>query len=903
MPTSLLEKKFGALTEVQRQAMPLVAEGRNVLILAPTGSGKTEAAAIPLMKRIADQKLQGIAVLYCTPLRSLNRDLLKRLTEWAKEFGITIAVRHGDTPRLERTLQSRNPPQMLITTPETLQAILPAKRIGAALRNVKAVIVDEIHEMIDNKRGIQLSLGLERLAEKAGEFQRLGLSATVAEPHLVSRFLCGFRNCEVVDLNYMKSMKFEVSYPKPRAVDETAANELLVDTPAMARLREILSIVKDTKTLIFVNTRSIAEILGSRLMKLDNKIAVHHGSLSRDTRIQLEDDFKNGKLNALVATSSLELGIDIGDVNHVIQYMSSHQVSRLVQRIGRSGHTVRGTAKGTIICADPDDLLEAMAVVDLVKEGLLESQQIQMNALDVLAHQIAGILLEREEILLEVLFDIIKRAYPYSMLSSDQFVSVVDFMADRRLLKKTERGTIHRMSPTREYYYSNLSMIPSAEKFFVKDAASNKIISTLDEDFVAFLENDDMFITKGTPWRVLDIDRDRRQIIVEPTEEISAAIPDWEGEEIPTSFEVCQKVGELRDMIVKGKLSMKEADEELREFKELGVDVPDAKHIYIEAWGETAILHVLGGLKVNRTLATIIGSRLAQDYGSSIRTLVDPYRIAFIFPRVADPLKVKHHLQTIADLEKELEENLPKSQLFKYKFIHIGKKFNLFKEITKVSDRFVLIFKGAPVYDETAREVLHSYFDTKHTAELLQAIRNKQIAVTARHVKTLSSIGMRALHRYHGAELIAPIEPTSEIVKAFRNKLLGKSVVLYCTYCDHDWISFIGALPEKIRCARCGSRMIAVCDGVEESRILRKAKGKGKLTEEEKRKKEQLMKTAAIIAASGKAGAIALSTYGIGPRKAATVLGKRYKTEDEFFAALLEARKTFIRTKRYWEFH
>lgn len=811
-------------------------------------------------------------------------------------MGVSIAVRHGDTLQSERALQARNPPQMLITTPETLQAILPAKIIGAALKNVKAVIVDEVHELCDDKRGIQLSLGLERLAEKAGEFQRIGISATVADPHTVSRFLCGFRNCEVIDLNYMKSMKFDISYPKPHATDETAATELMVDSPAAARLREIQNIVRDTKTLIFVNTRSIAEILGSRLMKMDSKIAVHHGSLSRDTRIQLEDDFKTGKLNALVATSSLELGIDIGDVNHVIQYMSPKQVSRLVQRVGRSGHTVKGTATGTIMCADPDDIIEATAIVELVRSGMLESQQIPMNALDVLAHQIAGILLEHDEVRPEVLFDIIKRAYPYSMLSSDQFVSVVNFMADRRLLKKAEHGTIHRMSPTREYYYSNLSTIPSVEKFFVKDAASNKIISTLDEDFVAFLETSDMFITKGTPWRILDIDQDRRQIVVEATEEISAAIPDWEGEEIPTSFEVCQKVGELRDRIVKGKLSIKEAEEELKEFEG---NVPDADHILIEAWGDVAILHVLGGLKVNRTLATIIGNRLTRDYGTSIRALVDPYRIAFVFPRGADPAKVKYHLQTIADPAREIEENLPKNQLFKYKFIHIGKKFNMFKETPRISDRFVLAFKGTPVYDETVREVLHSHFNMKHSAEILNRIRKKEITVTAKSVKKLSAIGMRALNRYHGAELIAPIEPTSEIVKAFGHKLLGKSVVLLCTYCGHDWISFIGALPDKIKCARCGSTQIAMPHASEGVKMFKKKK----LTAQEKVLKEKLNRMAAIISASGKKGVIALATYGVGPTKSARILSKRYKTDDEFFAALLEAQKTFIRTKRFWEFH
>ena len=900
MPSSLILKKFGALTEIQQQAMPLIIEGRNVLVIAPTGSGKTLTVALPIMKKIADEKLTGIAAIYCSPLRALNRDLLKNLTEWAKELGVSIAVRHGDTSQFERALQAKNPPQFLIITPETLQAILPAKKIGAALKNVKVVIIDEVHELIDDKRGIQLSIALERLAEKAGEFQRVGLSATVSDPNMVSRFLCGFRSCDIIDLNYLKSMKFEISYPKAHLSDEAAANELMVDSPAAARLKEILKIVKDTKTLIFVNTRSIAEILGSRLMKLDPKIAVHHGSLSRDTRIQIEDDFKGGKLNALVATSSLELGIDIGDVNHVIQYMSPHQVSRLVQRVGRSGHTVKGTSAGTIICADSDDVLEATAIIDLIKEGSLESQRICANALDVLCHQIAGILMDKDaDTTSPAIFDIIKRAYPYSMLDSDQFMSVIDFMNDKRLLKKTEQGLIHRMSSTRMYYYEHLSTIPSVDKFMVRDAATNKVISTLDENFVALLEHQDMFITKGVPWRILDIDPDKRMIVVEATEDISAAIPDWEGEEIPTSFEICQKVGELRDKIAKGKLSIREADDDIKEF---GENVPDQKHLYIEAWGDVAVLHVLGGLNVNRTLASIIGNRLAKEYGSSVRTLVDPYRIAFVFPRGADALKVKHHLQTLANPAQELEEGLPKNQLFKYKFIHIGKMFHLFRETPRISDRFILAFKDTPVYAETVREVLYSYYDIKRTNELLKAIREKEIKVTAAQVKKLSAVGMRALIRHHGAELIAPIEPTSEIVKAFKMKLLGKSVILYCTHCEHDWIAFIGALPDKVKCARCGSTLITMPPERYRMEAFKLYK-KTKLTSQEKIWKDKLDKTAAVISASGKKGVIALSTYGIGPTKSVGVLGKKFATENEFFAALLEAQKTFIRTKRYWEFH
>ncbi|MEM3771471.1 MAG: DEAD/DEAH box helicase, partial [Candidatus Micrarchaeia archaeon] len=252
----LIIKKFGSLTEIQKQAIPLVQQGKNVLIIAPTGSGKTETAAVPIMERIKESNLKGIAAIYITPLRALNRDMLKRLTEWAKEIGITIAVRHGDTGTSERSLQAKSPPQFLITTPETLQAILPAKKIGEHLRNVKYVIVDELHELADSKRGAQLSIGLERLAEKAGEFQRIGISATVSDPIKLSQFLCGFRSCEIVDLKYLKSMKFEISYPQPVIQHEKEANELQIDSAAVARLKEIQKIIQHQRTLIFVNTRS-----------------------------------------------------------------------------------------------------------------------------------------------------------------------------------------------------------------------------------------------------------------------------------------------------------------------------------------------------------------------------------------------------------------------------------------------------------------------------------------------------------------------------------------------------------------------------------------------------------------------------------------------------------------------
>ncbi|MEM4590203.1 MAG: helicase-related protein, partial [Candidatus Micrarchaeia archaeon] len=647
-------------------------------------------------------------------------------------------------------------------------------------------------------------------------------------------------------------------------------------------------------------------------------IAVHHGSLSKEVRIQLEDDFKNGKLHALVATSSLELGIDIGDISHVIQYMSPRQVSRLIQRVGRSGHTIKGTSKGTIICADPDDVFEAHALLNLIEEGQLEEQQICENALDVLAHQIAGILVEREkEVSTEEVYSVIKRAYPYSTLHPEKFLSVINFMEDKRLLKKNG-NMLQRMSSTRLYYYEHLSTIPSVEKFLVKDAATNKIISTLDEDFVSFFETNELFITKGVPWRILDIDNERRIVVVEAADDISAAIPDWEGEEIPTSYEVAQTVGKLRTII---KELLKESEDINKAAKETGIEaeaikdlidspefremMPTNKNILIECWNDVAVIHVLGGLNANRTLAAVLAERLSKEYGSSIKTLVDAYRIALILPRKTESNVVKDQLLAIArsDIKSDLESHLSKHKLFRFKFIHIGKMFNLFRETPRISDRFIQAFVGTPVYEETLRDVYSSYYDLKNAQKILDGIAKKEISVHSVHVKKLSPVATRALIRNHGSELIASIEPTSEIIKAFKAKLLGKSVVLYCMHCGKDWISFIGTLQEKVKCPKCGSSVVTIMPNFVSVEDVRKLLKKKRLNSEEKSWREKLERSAAIISASGRNGVITLSTYGIGPTKASSILSRPYKNEDEFYAALLEAQKTFIRTKRFWEFH
>ncbi|MCJ7771320.1 DEAD/DEAH box helicase, partial [Candidatus Bathyarchaeota archaeon] len=332
-------------TEIQKQAIPAILAGENVLLIAPTGTGKTEAAVLPifdqLIRRRAAERIRGINILYVTPLRALNRDILRRLADMGSKLDISVEVRHGDTPQNTRRRQSIKPPNMLVTTPETLQAILPGRRMRQSLREVRWVVIDEIHELAESKRGVQLSIALERLQEIAGnEMQRIGLSATVGSPNEVARFLAGsVRTVKIVDVSARKENKYSVELPLAGDAEYEASVTLFTSPEAAARILRIQELVDlHQSTLIFVNSRQNAEMLGFRFTMLKSGIGIHHGSLSREQRHLVEDEFKAGKLKGIVCTSTLELGIDVGSVDLVVQYLSPRQVAPFVQRVGRSGH-------------------------------------------------------------------------------------------------------------------------------------------------------------------------------------------------------------------------------------------------------------------------------------------------------------------------------------------------------------------------------------------------------------------------------------------------------------------------------------------------------------------------------------------------------------------------------------
>ncbi|HEQ78871.1 MAG TPA: DEAD/DEAH box helicase, partial [Euryarchaeota archaeon] len=531
---ALAKKGIDRPTRPQELMIPAVLSGKNVLLIAPTGIGKTEAAVLPLLNRILKEKKPGVRLLYVTPLRALNRDMMERLAWFGERLGISIAVRHGDTTQRERARQVRNVPDILITTPETLQIMFQGKLLRRMLENVEWLVVDEIHELARDERGAQLAVAMERLlAVRGREYQRIGLSATVGSPSLIAQYLGSGRDVSVLNVVETKSFHIQVEAPEDEDGDEQLQELFELNEELTRAIRHCKDVVDGaTSTLFFVNTRDTAELIGSRYAIWDKTegFGVHHGSLSKEVRIFMEDRFKSAELKCLICTSSLELGIDVGQTDLSLQFNSPREVTRLIQRVGRAGHQVGETSKGKIVTWNPDDIMESAVCARMAMAGELEEQRIRNNPLNVLANQVISIVVEYTEAAPEHIYKLVKQSFPFRSLKREDFDSVVKALVELRqvyevdgLLKKTRRG--------REYFYDNISMIPDQRSYRIVDVGSRHIIGTLDEGFVAGLADGySAFITRGTTWRVVDIQDE--EVLVEQAQELGA-LPSWVGEEIP----------------------------------------------------------------------------------------------------------------------------------------------------------------------------------------------------------------------------------------------------------------------------------------------------------------------------------------------------------------------------------
>jgi len=920
----LAVSRFEKPTLVQELAIPKVLEGKNLLVIAPTGTGKTESVMIPLFNKLVENKHKPIALLFITPLKSLNRDLLDRILWWCQKLDLEASVRHGDTTAQERKLQVEYPPDILITTSEQIQGMLTGKKLIEHLKNIKYIVVDEIHELVESKRGVQLTVALERLRRYCGEPQIIALSATVGSPEMAAKFIFSDRKHDIIKAISVKDIDLKVESPFPTRKDKELAEKIFIGDSVAARLRKIYEeIMGHRSVLTFTNTREAAEILSSRLRLLDKDLAheIHHSSLSKEVRVKAEKEFKGEKLKALIATSSLELGIDIGSIDLVLQYMSPRQVIKIIQRVGRAGHGADRTSKGIIIASDGDDIFESSVIARKALKGELESLKTYKNSLDVLTHQILGLAIEEYGINPKIVYETIRKAYPYRDLSETEFNNLLSFLDNQLRLIFHDKG-IKRRRKAFEYYFENLSVIPDSKSYKIIDTTSQTFIGNLDEEFVAtHNEVGSSFIVKGRPWKILSVDEGK--VFVEPINDIESSIPAWEGELIPVPFEVAQEVGELRNYIkemLEKNLKKEELINKIKEKYPVSTQsairmielikkqikkypLPDNRKILAETYEDYTILHTLFGTKVNETLARFITALLSAELGTAIASKTDPYRIILKGVTV-DEIKKIFNTYNPDDLIIILERSLPRSTLFKWRFITIAKRFGAISKgatFDKINlDRIIDVYYNSPIFKETLQELFVEKLDIEKTKEILESIKNKRIEFE--EIKGLSPIGSLGF-RYELQDIAKPERPEKEIFRIFKDRLLNTKVRLLCINCGKYSITkLVKNIEKEPRCRICQSRLIAILrpHNTEAQELIKKRLQGKDLTEEELAKVGSIKRSADLTIVYGKEAAIALAGRGVGPQTASRILAKMPRTQDELFKYILDAEKQFIKTKRFW---
>jgi ATP-dependent helicase Lhr and Lhr-like helicase len=934
----LQETGISAPTPPQAEAIPFVIKGENVLIIAPTGSGKTEAALLPLIDRmVRDQNRQGISLLYITPLRALNRDLLKRLQIWSAKLGFTVEVRHGDTSQADRRRMAGRPPDLLITTPETLQAILPGQRMRRHLSHVKAIVIDEIHELAGDRRGVQLTVGLERLREVCPDgFQRVGLSATVGNPDQIAQFLGGSESVRTVQIPLAKDTKYKIEYPSPGDDDQELARRLYTAPEAAARLALVSDLVEaHDSTLIFVNSRVNAEMLGSKFNMMDQKIMVHHGSLPKEERVRAEEAFKAGQIRGLVCTSTLELGIDIGSVDLVVQYMSPRQVNSLVQRVGRSGHSLTRTSQGVLVAVSTEDLLESIGVIELAKEGRLEPTVIHHGALDVLAHQIAGMLMDSEgSVSIGYLTQVLKRAFPYSQLDAAELYKVVEFMRKMGYLKRDDE-TLYRTSRTRPYYYENLSMIPDERRYQVIDLTSQQSVGILGEEFMLEMAHVGLnFIVKGRVWQMKQISDDGK-VYVLPINDPMAAIPGWDGQILPVPGALAVRVGQYRKRIdhmlnehksrapVVEKLArewpsdsygVRRAVEEIEAHRATGAPVPSSDKILIEGFDRYIIIHTHLGDVMNFSLGEVI-EELFRRQGLVRMWWWDSYRILYEMTADTADLDLEDlFLKQVFGVDEPVVSGACHGVLHRH--------FPWELQMKQIAERFGALQRGrlmyggamkelqvrfrlTPIYDETIREAQAERSDFEGVKRLFKEIKEQRLEVKFFRSKDKPTpLAYHLLYRHVDIpELIAPDNIAADNLARLRISIEGRAIDLLCFDCGNLSTGItISTIPDHPSCQRCGSNLLAPVfwSSAFVTGVLQKKRYRQTLDENEQKALTKARRSADLVIAYGKRAVLAQSVYGIGPQTASRVLSKMHETDDEFYKDLLEAKLQFITTRPYW---
>jgi ATP-dependent Lhr-like helicase len=819
------EAAFAEPTAAQAQAWPAIATGEHVLISAPTGSGKTLAAFLWAIDRLVaePQPEAGTGrtrLIYVSPLKALSHDIERNLRVPLRGIGadLRVALRTGDTPQRERQKMLREPPDILITTPESLYLMLTS-RAQEMLAGAQWCIVDEIHAVASTKRGAHLALTLERLAANAGrDVQRIGLSATQSPLEEVARFMVGpRRTCKIVDTGVRKPLDLRIHVPVESMVEldtGTPAPELdplLGGTEATRRsiwpaiYPELLELVRAHRsTILFVNARRGAERLALRLNEMaGEEIArAHHGSLAREERVVVEEMLKAGELPCLVATSSLELGIDMGAVDLVIQVESPKSVARGLQRIGRAGHSVGDVSRGRIFPKFRADLLECAVIARRMREGAIESTVVPRNPLDVLAQQVVAIAAASEDpVSVEDLYALVTATHSFADLPRTQLENVLDMLDGRypsssfaelrpRIIWDRVAGTLRARPGARQLAVTNAGTIPDRGLYAVT-LPDGRRVGELDEEMVYEARPGQTFLLGATTWRIEEIGRDR--VVVTPAPGLPGAVPFWKGDGVGRPRELGAAIGAFSRWAVDQPAERLEAEydldpraarnlvEYLREQQAATRVVPSDRAIVVERFRDEigdwrlCVLSPFGG-RVHAAWGLALGAKIRDELGLEADAIWSDDGIIIHLPDADEPPGAELVLIDPDEVEDRVVAELSSSALFGARFrenaaralliprARPGKRTPLWQQRLKAQSLLEVARSHGefPIILETFRECLRDVLDLPGLVELLTGLHRRELSLIEVETPTASPFASSLLFDYVATYMYEGDTPNAE---------------------------------------------------------------------------------------------------------------------------------------------
>jgi ATP-dependent Lhr-like helicase len=837
--------KFNDFSLTQLYGVMPVWERKNILISAPTGGTKTLTAFLSILNYLVSlarkNELENkVYAVYCSPLKALTNDIhvnlikpLKEIEELAEKKEIKlqkiyVGLRTGDTEQKEKTKMLKNAPHILVTTPESMAIMINSPKFSEYFGFVEFVIVDEIHNLAENKRGVHLSLTIERLQSMSKiEFSRIGLSATVAPLEKIAGFLAGSnRNYLIADISLNKTLDLQVLSPVSDFL-ETNSEHL------NKNLYELLdNLIQEHKTtLIFTNTRAATERIVHNLKEkfpksyeeIDDegnfisKIGAHHSSLSKEHRFHIENALREGKLKVVVTSTSLELGIDIGFVELVILLGSPKSVARAVQRIGRAGHQLHSNPKGKFVVQDQDDLIECAIILKNAKEKVIDKVHVPENCLDVLSQHVFGMAISRvwQE---KEMFELIKKSYCYKNLTREDFLSVISYLSGEYELETknvyakiwydSEKGEIGKRGKlARVIYMTNIGTIP--DESYANVVLNEKKIGKVDEEFVERLKKGDVFVLGGSRYQYLYAKG--MNIYVRSAEGRRPTIPSWFSEMLPLSFDSALAISKFRKLVDE-KFLRKKSPGEIKEFiKEYAFCdeitsesiynyfkeqnefslIPHENRILIEEYNADkhyVIFHTLFGRRVNDALSRAVAFLYGSSIGRDLQVGINDNGF-FIAGKELNVERVEKAFKKLEaeNLKKVLEQAVDRAEILKRRFRHCAARSLMilrnYKGRTKsvgkqqMSSHFLLAAvlkktKDFPILKEAKREVLEDVMSIENSQLVLKWIKEGKIKIEKKNTKVVSPFAINLLLSSHSD--IIRIEDKIEFIKRVYRELKGE---------------------------------------------------------------------------------------------------------------------------------